>query len=322
MRSIVLKALILIIAFSPVASLHAAKGQFNYIGTLGVAKAFSKRVWVEDLSLGFGAYNMIDYQALDWAAIGIGFGVFSYSGEVRSMKLDSVDIAGRLLPFKEKAGSSVRPYLVGGMGVRPIWKNLDETWPGNFHGFAGMGFKFDFDKQPGGSGLDIQAIYEYYTPVKSNMNTIGLRVGYSFTFGKAKETSESKPRVDAAVAAVVTPVAVRTTAPVTSYALQTSSYTVVEGDTYWKIACRSSVYGDCEMYPLLVLANKDTVRKPEDLKPGVVIQVQRNITDKTKAAARSSAWRDDYTKWRGTNVTKSKYDEWKAKRQEQHSPAR
>ncbi len=398
--------------------LSAEKGQFNYIGALSVSKASSERAWVSDLGMGLGTYHMLDYQPLSFMAIGLGFGYASYSADGGSMTTDCLDVAGRLLPVAERDGQSVRPYLVGGMGVRPLWKSMDEAWPGNYHGFAGAGLKYDFDRKPGGSGLDVQAVYEFYTPVKSNLNTMGLRVAYSVAFGKSKgSSSAAAPRkAEAAAPAalkyknytvqsgdtlrsiackqgvygdcdlypllvaanrdqlkspVLTPGMnlrvvvdvpedkkaqarrlatepawaawsgarkveeaklpayaglVPTPTPGASVidmskaegapAAQTMDYVVKEGDTLWKIACRKEVYGDCELYPLIVATNRETLKSPE-LTPGMTLKIVKNPSPASQEKARAAAWDPKWAAWRGTQVTKERYMEWKKKQSTQ-----
>ncbi len=89
------------------------------------------------------------------------------------------------------------------------------------------------------------------------------------------------------------------------------------GDSLWDIAARSDVYGDPELYPLLLDANRARLRKSESgLKFGLTIP--REVSHQDIVQARIKAWAVEYILWRGKNVNHRTYQEWR--RQHHLSP--
>jgi nucleoid-associated protein YgaU len=53
------------------------------------------------------------------------------------------------------------------------------------------------------------------------------------------------------------------------------SYTVREGESLWKIAGYWEIYGDGRMWPKLYEANKDAIKSPDLIRPGLTIDIPR-----------------------------------------------
>ncbi|MCX8094196.1 MAG: LysM peptidoglycan-binding domain-containing protein [Candidatus Goldbacteria bacterium] len=57
-----------------------------------------------------------------------------------------------------------------------------------------------------------------------------------------------------------------------------SKYTVISGDSLWKISGKSSIYGDSFQWPLLFKANRDIIEDPDLIYPKQKLSVKRNYT--------------------------------------------
>ena len=66
---------------------------------------------------------------------------------------------------------------------------------------------------------------------------------------------------------------------------QMSAYTVSSKDNLWDIAAKPEVYGNADMWPLLWKANKDKIKKPDDIASGLSLVVDRSASEESVAAA-------------------------------------
>ena len=66
-------------------------------------------------------------------------------------------------------------------------------------------------------------------------------------------------------------------------------YTVVEGDALSSIAGQNAVYGDADLWPLVFKYNTDKLTDPDDISPGMVLVIPRNLTESEISAASSYA---------------------------------
>ena len=57
-----------------------------------------------------------------------------------------------------------------------------------------------------------------------------------------------------------------------------SKYTVVKGDSLWRIAGRSKIYNNSFKWPLLYKANKSSIEDPDLIYPKQSLQVRKNFT--------------------------------------------
>lgn len=55
--------------------------------------------------------------------------------------------------------------------------------------------------------------------------------------------------------------------------------TTKAGDTLWKIAARKDVYGSGWLYPLIYKANRDLIKNPAQLAPGLLLKIPRDVPD-------------------------------------------
>ena len=64
-----------------------------------------------------------------------------------------------------------------------------------------------------------------------------------------------------------------------------ASYTVNRNDTLWDIAAKPEVYGNVDMWPLLWKANKETIKRPDDIAVGMTLAIDRAATKEAVDAA-------------------------------------
>jgi hypothetical protein len=79
----------------------------------------------------------------------------------------------------------------------------------------------------------------------------------------------------------------------------------------YDVAARSDVYGDPELYPLLVDANRARLRLNYPYKPFTLI-IPRPTKEQV-GEARLKAWSVEYGLWRGKDVTREDYRDWRDK---------
>jgi len=68
-----------------------------------------------------------------------------------------------------------------------------------------------------------------------------------------------------------------------------TSYTISEGENLFVIAARRKVYGDALLWPLIYKANRDQIKNPQQIYPGQVLTIPRNVSDEEKEQARTTA---------------------------------
>jgi len=66
---------------------------------------------------------------------------------------------------------------------------------------------------------------------------------------------------------------------------QMSVYIVSSKDNLWGIAAKPEVYGNSDMWPLLWKANKDKIKKPDNIASGLSLVIDRSASSESVAAA-------------------------------------
>lgn len=96
--------------------------------------------------------------------------------------------------------------------------------------------------------------------------------------------------------------------PVTSKRRSVISF---HAESLWDVAARADVYGDPELYPLLVDANRVRLQRsfPSKAFNLIIPKPTKDLSDK----ARLKAWSVEYGIWRGKDVTQKEYKDWKDK---------
>jgi len=111
---------------------------------------------------------------------------------------------------------------------------------------------------------------------------------------KSQPTEEATAAAPApAPAAPAAPAAVVTNTEPASTAL--TSWTVVEGNNLWGIACKEEVYNVPEQWPLIYKANLDQIKDADLIYPGQVLAIPRDssqadIDGAIKHAKTRGAW--------------------------------
>jgi len=96
--------------------------------------------------------------------------------------------------------------------------------------------------------------------------------------------------------------------PITS---KRRSFISFHAESLWDVASRPDVFGDPELYPLLVDANKMRLKRNYPFKPfNLVIP---KPTKQQVNEARIKAWSVEYGLWRGKDITQKGYKDWQDK---------
>ena len=95
---------------------------------------------------------------------------------------------------------------------------------------------------------------------------------------KSTPTEEAEPAAPAPAApapAAPAPAPVTNTAPEPQ---PLTSWTVVEGNNLWAIACKEEVYNVPEQWPLIYKANLDQIKDADLIYPGQVLTIPRDMS--------------------------------------------
>jgi hypothetical protein len=241
-------------------------------------------------------------------AFGVAVGYLHLNGW--GLKTSWVDVGGRLYPLKPFSFGET--YLQGSMGFNPLYKK-DTAWNGKIHGNVGVGLNCPLS---GNRSLDMGLGYDVFNPGTGPLNSISLKVGICWTFGKLKSAMEtesteavSTPKqspLDAPASTTqskATP-AVQTIVKADASSPSVQTYTWVDGDNLRSIS--KALYGERDLYPILVDANTDKYRRPSYLVPGAVLTIPVKITAKEKVEARMKSRQDGYKLWGKWGETKKK----------------
>ncbi|PLY03781.1 MAG: hypothetical protein C0623_00060 [Desulfuromonas sp.] len=68
-----------------------------------------------------------------------------------------------------------------------------------------------------------------------------------------------------------------------------SNYRVRRGENLFAIAARRKVYGDALLWPLIYKANRDQIKDPQQIYPGQVLTIPRDVSEEEKDEARATA---------------------------------
>jgi hypothetical protein len=109
-----------------------------------------------------------------------------------------------------------------------------------------------------------------------------------------------------------TPVPTQAIAESVKPAVEKEETTILPGDSLWDTAARPEVYGDPELYPLLVDANRKTLASGQYvLKPGTKLVVPKDPTQDMINQARKNAWTQEYQRFGGRRLTPNGYQRWR-----------
>ncbi len=68
-----------------------------------------------------------------------------------------------------------------------------------------------------------------------------------------------------------------------------SNYRVRSGENLFAIAARRKVYGDALLWPLIYKANRDQIKDPQQIYPGQILTIPRDVSEEEKEEARTTA---------------------------------
>lgn len=63
------------------------------------------------------------------------------------------------------------------------------------------------------------------------------------------------------------------------------TYTVKKGDTLWSIAANPDVFGNANKWRQIYEANRDALKSPDQLRPGMTLKIPRGADDESQAMA-------------------------------------
>lgn len=66
-------------------------------------------------------------------------------------------------------------------------------------------------------------------------------------------------------------------APASDQGSGKDSYRVSKGDSLWRIAGKSSIYGDSFHWPLIFIANREKIQDPDLIQPKWNLKIKRNL---------------------------------------------
>jgi len=244
-------------------------------------------------------------------AIGLGGNLDCYFGAAPTTTdpsfASAFDLRGRLLPWGVSQGTS--PFLIGGAGLNP--KVGQGAWAGTFHAFAGAGTWVTLSPR---LALDLSATYDLFTPLDSPLQNLNLRLGFTFF---SEELAPPAARSRTLVAPGPTPTQGPGAMDPTPKKKKKKKVRKVQAGSLWDLAARPDVYGDPELYPILVDANFSKLTGPGvigsiPLAKGAKLTIPSDLTEENIRVARQNAWKETYTRWRGKDVTPEDYRKWKA----------
>lgn len=73
--------------------------------------------------------------------------------------------------------------------------------------------------------------------------------------------------------------------PLTTEPAMPSDYLVETKDNLWRIAAKPEIYGDAQLWPLLLNANSDIIKNSHIIKPGTTLHIKRTLSAEEIEAA-------------------------------------
>jgi len=67
-------------------------------------------------------------------------------------------------------------------------------------------------------------------------------------------------------------------------------YEVKKGDCLWTISGKPDIYGDSFQWPLIFKANRDQIEDPDEISPGQVFNIKKDVTSDELRRARQLAY--------------------------------
>lgn len=148
------------------------------------ASASTKALPTKTGSLGFSLFG--DWRPDRLISFGVGAGYLNLGNW--DLSAAWVDLGGRLYPLKPFSFGET--YLQASAGWNPL-VNSEKGWRGNYHAAFGVGLRCGLR---GNRSLDVGIVSDVFSPQAKPLQTIGLKAGLCWTFGKEKNGSRQKSR--------------------------------------------------------------------------------------------------------------------------------
>ncbi len=128
---------------------------------------------------GFGGLLFADFRPIEYISLGVGINYIDFPGS-KTWQVGPVDLGGRLFPFG--TGRDGEGYLMGGLGFNLVTQSLSYMTPGNYHMFAGGGYRAFVFGPTMGLDLGLQLNYYSRTATSSPLYDMGVKAGLAWMF--------------------------------------------------------------------------------------------------------------------------------------------
>jgi hypothetical protein len=236
----------------PLGPQHFADGYFGY-GLVGmVEKVLSPKY---SLGLSFSQYTILNNDGDRW-------------------NLSVLDVVGRrwFAPWH-----AFNPYVLLGVGGDLFRDSYKQPFGDVFHVQVALGSQYVFDSH---WALDYALDYHVLAPLNTAYHFPGARIGLSYRYGTQPKVNQIAPP----------PLEVNGVEELSQARIESIMgglhYTVKPGDTLYGITGKPEArLGNPNLWPLVAAANAKTVKDPQLIMPGQVIQVRHNYTNEEKLEA-------------------------------------
>jgi nucleoid-associated protein YgaU len=208
----------------------------------------------ENLHGGYGGSAFFDIRPFQVVSAGFGFEYLYFPGVsgVGPWKLSTFTFGGRIFPMEATESSEF--YLQGGIGLNLLTHALYGSMPEHFYGTVGFGYRNMLKPH---LALDLGAQYNFYSPLSRPLESVGIKLGFAWIFGTTQWPGPEVSTYGTMPKGVLW-------RKVRLYAWQT-------GDNLRGVS--DKLYGESDLYSLLVDANRDNIPEPRGLTSGVTLRV-------------------------------------------------
>lgn len=127
---------------------------------------------------GYGLLIRAEYKFPRFVSLGIDYDFVYYTNTNGPWNaVGSFDMLLRLIPIQVGADEY---YLIGGAGLNSLPQANPDLYPGPFHLYGGVGARLSMDKD---WGLDLNVVYDRYSPDVDPLGTVTARLGLSYSAG-------------------------------------------------------------------------------------------------------------------------------------------